>query len=530
MIKDSFHKSHNGQLNPFEIKAEILSILSKLNGVIDPENYEVHYRTLDIQNDKKIIVKLLFKEVSNLKDDGRIIKFLLKRYADEKELIDKLWILVKSNIASNQSKIFALDLLRDIDTNWSYEQCGSYLDNPDEFVDEDTRRLLDSAILNPEVQIDFLDFLNSLPANDKVILLKSLGEDYTKDELANILIPVFLSQSDSEAGRTALNILGNSKSQLAYHALNTSLDFVPEDLKPLVKKNISTLKLAGIREDNSLEFYKEVLKNSKPYKFCITYPDGHGNIALIVSRMNNAGKVQFVAIVTDDYHGIRDCFGFNEITQFECNTIIDKFYKEEKQINLTPSAVKSLLINAEHISHKSNNWLMPYEYVCWKNLLADIQEDTDNIKDTLDKTFKAEKINEDILEKITNSDFMYHWFLDSDYSDEFEEFLNLIQKSPSNEFDKLIDENVLKIFYDEEFTIWSERLLTVSYIKLQENLIDEAKNIYNLYNDKNMMIEFFKNIIRISVYQYYYTQKAQNIEGASDMVSKIESMWVSTNV
>lgn len=530
MIKDNFHKTNNGQLNPFEIKAEISSLLSKLNGVNDPENYEVHYRILDAQNDKKIIVKLLFKEIANLKDDGRIIKYLLKRYSEEKELIERLWTMVKSNMTSNQAKIFALDLLRDIDANWSYEQCGSYLDNPDEFVDEDTKRLLDSAILNPEVQIDFLDFLNSLNQNDKVILLKSLGEDYTKDELANILIPVFLSQADSEAGKTALDILGNSKSQLAYHALSTSLDFVPEDLKPLVKKNISTLKLAGIRQDNSIEFYKDVLKNSTPYKFCITYPDGHGNIAIIVSRMNKAGKVQFVAIVTDDYHGIRDCFGFNEITQFECNTIVDRFYKEEKQIDLNPSVIKSLLTNAEHISHKSNNWLMPYEYVCWKNLLADIAEDTNSIKETLDTTFKTEKITKETLEKITNSDFMYHWFLDADYSDEFEDFLKLIQSSDAKDFDKIIDENVLKIFYEDEYNTWADRLLTTAYIKLKENLIDEAHNIYNLYHDEHMMIEFFKNIIRISVYQYYFTQKAQNIEGAEHMVSEIERMWVSSNV
>ena len=349
------------QLNPFELKAEITKLLEKLKGINDLENYEIHYRTLDAQSDKKIIVKLLFKEIANLKDDGKIIKFLLKRYADRNELTERLWAMVKSNIASNMSKIFALDLLRDIDSGWSYDTCDAYLDNPEEFVDEDTKKLLATAILNPEVQLDFLDFLNSLTAEDKVILLKSLGQDYEKDELANILIPVFLSQPDSEAGKTAIEILGNSKSQLAYHALNTAMDYVPENIKPIVKKNISTLKLSGIREDNSIEFYKKILENSKPYKCCITYPDGHGNIAVIISRINKSGKVQFVAIVIDDYRGIRDCFGFNEITKFECNTIIERFYREEKEIYLQPEVIKTLLHQAEIISHKSNNWLIPYE-------------------------------------------------------------------------------------------------------------------------------------------------------------------------
>ena len=88
---------------------------------------------------------------------------------------------------------------------------------------------------------DFLDFLSTLPDTDKVILLNSLGNDYSKDELANMLIPVFLSFSDTEAGKTALEILGNSKSQLAYHALNCALEFVPENIVPSIKKNFSVL-------------------------------------------------------------------------------------------------------------------------------------------------------------------------------------------------------------------------------------------------------------------------------------------------
>ena len=524
MTQNSFQTPK--QLNPFELKAEITKLLEKLKGINDLENYEIHYRTLDAQSDKKIIVKLLFKEISNLKDDGKIIKFLLKRYADKNELTEKLWAMVKSNIASNVSKIFALDLLRDIDSSWSYDTCETYLDNPDEFVDEDTKKLLDTAIFNPEVQIDFLDFLNSLNQEDRIILLKSLGQDYEKDELANIVIPVFLSQPDSETGKTALEILGNSKSQLAYHALNTAMDYVPANIKPLIKKNISILKLCGIREDNSIEFYKKILEQSKPYKCCITYPDGHGNIAVIISRINKFGKVQFVAIVIDDYHGVRDCFGFNEISKFECNTIIERFYRDEKEIYLKPEVIKTLLHQAEIISHKSNNWLIPYEYVCWKNLLADVEEADNNIKSVLDKEFPVQKISKKELEEITGSDFMSHWFLDADYSDEFEEFLQIIKNTKPEDFDKIIDEYVLKVFYKEEFNVWSERLLTVAYIKIKEGLNEEAHNIYNLYYDTNMKIEFFKNILRTSIYQYYFKLKKENEQQASDIVSQIERMWV----
>lgn len=496
------------ELNPFEIKAEIAKIMSELKGVKDFEDYEIHYRTLDLQSDKQIIVKLLFKELNNVQSNQELIKFLLLRYCPHQELIENLWSIIKNNLTSNQVKIFALDLLRDIDTNWSYETCNQYLDNPEEFVDADTKKILSNAILNPEVQIDFLDFLSSLPDNDKIILLKSLGDDYSKDELANMLIPVFLTTPNSQIGETALEILGNSKSQLAYHALNSALEFVPEKLHASIKKNLSVLKLAGIREDNSIEFYKNILKDSKPYKFCITYPDGHGNQAIILSRINKSGKIQFVAIVIDDYKGIRDCFGFNEISKFECNTIIERFYRGQRAIELEPEVLKTILINAEKLS----GFKIPYEYICWKNLLVDIEPAVINLN------YKVEKLDNKNFEEILNSDFMDYWFLNEGYSDEFDEFLKLLDNP--DDFEKLIDENLEKVFYPDEYSVWSKRILTTAILKKFAGDKITSKNLYLLYNDKVLIRDFFKHILRKSIYEYFFSKEDK------EKIEKIEKMWV----
>ena len=496
------------ELNPFEIKAEIARIFTELEGVKDFESYEVHYRTLDAQNDKSIISKLLFKEI-NTQNNKNLLKFLLIRYCTQNELIEKLWNIIKNNMASNQAKIFALDLLRDIDSNWSYEDCGQYLDNPDELVDSDTRKILDSAIANPEVQIDFLDFLSSLPDADKIVLLQSLGDDYTKDELANMLVPVFLSMPDTEAGKKALELLGNSKSQLAYHALNSALETADESLIPAIKKNISILKLSGIREDNTKEFYKNILRDSKPYKFCITYPDGHGNQAVIISRINKQGKVQFVAIVIDDYKGIRDCFGFNEISKFECNAIIERFYRGQRALDIEPSILKAILTKAEKLSK------MPYEYVCWKNIISDIETAP------LKLNYEIKQLTNKEFENILQSDFTDFWFLNSTYSDEFEEFLKLLDKP--KDFEKLIDENLEKVFYTEEYRVWSDRLLNVSLLKHLAGDEKTAQNLYSLYNDKTLKREFFKNILRKSIYEYYFTQKDE------EKIRAIEEMWVQSS-
>lgn len=498
------------ELNPFEIKAEIVNLFEELKGVKNFEDYEVHYRLLDSQSDKKIICKLLFKEINNSDSDKNLLKFLLLRYCTAKELSEKLWSIIKNSMTSNQAKIFALDLLRDIDSNWSYDECEQYLDNPEELVDADTKRILDNAIADPEVQIDFLDFLASLSDDDKITLLKSLGNDYSKDELANMLVPVFMSMSDTEVGKVALDILGNSKSQLAYHALNSSLDFVDEKLVPTVKRNLSILKIAGIREDNSLEFYKKLLKNSKPYKFCITYPDGHGNQAIIVSRTTSGGNMQFVAIVIDDYHGIKDCFGFNNITRFECNTIIERFYRGQRALDIEPAILKSILINAEKLSkHK-----MPYEYVCWRNLLADIEPKP------LKLNYKISQLSQKQFEEILVYDFTDYWFLNSTYSDEFEEFLREIEMISCEKYDEFIDQNVEKVFYPEENIIWTNRILNCTLLKHLAGEEKAAQNLYSLYNDKKLIRELYKNILRKSVYEYYFAKEDK------ERVQKIESMWV----
>ncbi len=524
------------QLNPFEIKTIILNIISKFSNIDDLgvlKNLDISI--LDAQNDKKTIQKVLFKELNNAKPENEhIIRVLLERFAVKEELTAHLWTMLKSNIVANETKIVALNFLRDLDSSWSYEECGSYLNNPDELIDSDTKFLLKNAIINPEVQIDFLDFMNSLTSKDKIMLIQSLGNDYSEDALANILIPVFLADPSCEEATEALEILGGSKSQLAYHALNSAYEYVDDNIKPLVKKNLSKLKLSGIREDNSHEFYKKLLINSKPYKFCATYPDGHGNQALIFTRQNSEERIQFVAVVIDDYKGVKDCFGFNDISKFECDKIIERFYNEDTVLNLSPSGLKTILQNAEKLSKK-----FPYEYICWKNLLADIETDHITIKEILSNNLSPGSLEENDVKKLETDEFTLHWFLDYSYSDEFDQMidrLNIKLQTPANktDFEEIAKENLHKIFYPEERRVWGERLLMSSYLKLLTRENETAQRIYSLYFDEKAKDEFFTNIIRKSIYEYYFTLKYNtelnngkfSLNELDYIIKLIESKWV----
>ena len=156
------------QLNPFELKNAITTLLNKINSVDDIQNCLADFEMLDAQEDKKVISKVLFKELSNA-DTAKIpvICFMLEHYVQKDELVNKLWESLKNQNLQTEVKITILNLLRDLDADWSYESCEEYLNDAQSLLDENTKQLLNTAVINPEVQIDFMDFLTTLRVQDR---------------------------------------------------------------------------------------------------------------------------------------------------------------------------------------------------------------------------------------------------------------------------------------------------------------------------------------------------------------------------
>ena len=79
------------ELNPFEIKSEILRIMDKYSLQSDVREFLADDFAMLDKGDPNIISKLLFKELINTKSGSeKIIKFLLERYTEKEELIAKL--------------------------------------------------------------------------------------------------------------------------------------------------------------------------------------------------------------------------------------------------------------------------------------------------------------------------------------------------------------------------------------------------------------------------------------------------------
>lgn len=524
------------QLNPFEVKIAINELLSKINSVNDIQNCLADFDMLEAQENKEVISKILFKELVNAKPEKiPVICFMLEHYVPKEEFIAKLWATLKNQNLQSEVKITILNLLRELDSDWSYQACEDYLeDDAKMLLDENTKHLLNTAVINPEVQIDFLDFMATIRVQDKITLLNSLNDDFDSDSLANILIPVFVSDPDSPEGLEALRLLAGTKSQLALHVLEEIKNYVTGELLQAVKKSLSTIKISGMRTDNTKEFYKKVLSDSKPYKFYVTYPDGHGDVAMIFTRITAEDKIRFVSVVANIDKGLRDCFGFFEISKFECSKILERFLKDEKTVNISPEAFKTILHNAEMTTIKNNHniWKFPYEYVCWRNLLIDVDFDDRSIEEILAENLKKQTVGKDIVSMLEELKISSHWFLDANYSNEFVDVLKKLKTSTN--LDELVEEHVTLVFDDEEDKSWTKKILMSAYLKHAIGKGDEAVLVYGLANSPEAKSELYKEILKRSIYEYLMVVKYdKNIElygltheEINDKIKYIEEKWV----
>ena len=500
------------QLNKIQLKAEVLTAITRLQTLQDATKVDELLYVLDNQTDKKAVLDTLMRElVKTNEQKAYILCFLLHRLCEKDQLENALWNTLKSPTVSDYVKTVVLNILKDLGNKVDYDNLEEYFESPEDVIDADTKQLLHTAIMNPEAQIDFLDFLYSLSDADARSLVQSLADDYTEDALANILIPVFLHDPSSKAAQIALDELGQSKSQLALHALLEAKEYVDEEFLPAIKRNISALKLSGVREDNTLDFYKEVLSESKPYESYSSYPDGHGNQALIFSREREDETIQLVATVVSDKWGIVDCFGFNQITKKDFKRIVERFYGDDLPVFINHTVLKTLLMKAEETVHKHGE-LMSYEYICWRNLLHDIPTEPVPMQYILEDKFEKKTLTKKELDKICLAEETQKWFLDTDFSIKFYDFTeklnnNFKKDNYDIDLDEAIDEDLRKLIDKNEEKIWAKRIMNVAYLKYLANEKNLAGLFYALYFDEDAKEELFRNIIRKSIYEYYVSIK-----------------------
>ena len=483
-------------MNKIQIKAEILATISALSTSSQPNSSLI--TDLKMIEDKKTVLDILIKELVNASEQkALIICWLLTELIDKDTLNDELWNVIKAPEYGDHIKMIAFNMLKDLGNKIDYDVISGYFEQFNELINKETKQLLDTAIMNPEAQIDFMDFMSAISDEDKIILIKSLEEDYANDALANILIPVFLYYIGTEVGNTALDILGRSKSQLAYHALENAKKFASEDLQGRINKAVSELKMSGIRVDNTEEFYRNILRESKPYKVYVSFPDGHGNMGIVFSRIRANRTLQFLAIVTNPRYGILDSFGFNSMNERDFFKIVDKFYNYQEKYEINAGVAKYLIEQAEAGSH-ANEEPIPYEFVCWQSILLDVEAEKPNLY------IEKRELNQKDIDKLCLSDYVQNWFFDEITSEDFKVFIDkLSDEYKSNNFDvdldKYIADNFDSIYTAKELAYKLITFNIAAYLRMLKGDKELAEIFYSLGSN----YAFLTNIIRKSIYEYY---------------------------
>lgn len=483
-------------MNKIQIKAEILATLRALMDMAVPTPSLL--TDLKKIEDKDAILEILIRELVNADEQKTLlICWLLTELVEREKLNDALWNVIKSPRYNDHVKMIAFNMLKDLGNKIDYEVISGYFEQFNELINKETKELLETAIMNPEAQIDFMDFLTALNDNDKIMLVRSLEEDYANDALANILIPVYLFYMETEVGDVALEILAKTRSQLAYHALDNAYKYVDEKMQSKINKALSELKLSGIRVDNTVEFYTDILKESKPYKSYISFPDGHGNLAIIFSRIRANKTLQFLAIVINSRYGILDSFGFNSMTERDFYKIIDKFYNYQEKYEIKPEVVKYLLTQAVENSYK-NEEPIPYEYICWESILLDIQEEKPEVN------IEKRELNQKEIDRLCLSPYVQNWFFDEITSPEFKIMIEKL----SNEFkehnfnvdlDRFLADNFDIVFDETELLHQVFNFNFAGYLRALKGDNEFAQIFYSLGTN----YAFLTNILRKSVYEYY---------------------------
>lgn len=477
--------------------------------------------------DKDAVLDILNKEFLKENTEMRdyTITFLIGELIEPQKTEAVMFETLANPKIKDSVKAKAVGVLRESGRHVNYEQYINYFENPDEIIDADTVKLLENARINPESQIDFLDFLTALPTAEKEMLVESLTQDYDGDNLANILIPIIYSNPYSDISQIAISAIGESKSKLAYPVLKwleENIDDLNENLKVKanVQKSISLLKLSGIKDDETKDYYKKLLASSPVYKCFVNFPDGHGNLGMIFSRKNDSGFIQMFTVVINDKDGIIDCFGFNEISEAEFDRIVNKFYQNDRVVLVDEKLCKYLMVNAEKISRLKYQEIS-YEYAAWVSITRDIDFEEIDLSSNLNKL----ELNEFLLKQLYEKDYFEKWFFDVNDNEVFASLIDEIadnKLSDINEIENLIKAKKCGIFSDSFIKILNHRLLLASHLALLNDEETFAHMIYSLIDDSDAKEIFLSDMLKKSVYEYFLAQKEryENVKSATSIFTR----------
>lgn len=508
------------QLSKLQIRAKVLSVISEIKS-IPSFNEEVlisFYEELSQIEDRKTLFDVFLKEFIKLNETQYTFSsVLLKELVSSEYIIEKVMDVLRTSTLSDELKYKLVQLLRIVGGGCDFSELPQYFDNPEEVLDKETKRLLDSAYFNPESMLDFLDFVSAVSPHDRNLLLQSLRADYQGDVLANIVYPILYSDFEDDFVLEAIDILSESKSSIAIAPFEFLLKVSNNPaIVNACKVGLKKLKLSGAKAELAVDYFNNMISSSIPAEFFTTIPDGHGNQALLISRCSENGAYLLAAVVISDIHGIIDCFGFYNIIQEEVIKIIGKFYKTEGKYKVSPEYIKSRINEAVEITQK-NKGRFPYEFVCWAPLIYDIHPLGVSLKDYVYNNCKVQLCSKDKILDILTKDYTLRWFITPSENKHIKSLVEYIYSSNKFDIDDVntrVRDAVDIVFNNEISNIWLNRVYNLIYLLRTNKHTKEADIFYTMINNQDYLTLFKQIIIQRSIFNYFVAQK-ENLKDAA---------------
>ncbi len=531
-------------LNKIQQRALVFKIIEPLREMGAIDDYCVKNVLNSIRKiedlDFDFISKLLVKEADyrNPKTAGVFIYIAQNLSPDA--FLGLLMNELNSNMVSDNQKMFYMNILSGIGVPIGPDAIEAYLSNPDEAVNMEASRFLDAALVNPEVQIDFMDFYTSSSNEEKTRLLDSITGDFDGDNLANILSPLVLTSDDEACVSYCLDLIEKSKSLIGIKPMKYLTFFQDEKISSRAKKFLRKMSMTGIyTKEKSDEFFLDIMKDYLPPQSYFSFPDGNSNFSVVVVRKNQNGAYSISFNAVNAELGPFSSFGFASLTKADCENTLKRFFAHITKIPVSPLFAKKILYELT-CKRISQNKAVPYEYYCWEKLLDDIPLMDVDLEKIL--TGGLTKIPIGIEEKKTlyNSPFMDRWFFRySKNNPVISSFLDKIMGlDPHNisKMDDIVDEYSTNPIIQKNL---ETRLKFLSFCFKMANAVIFGNVFISFIYDKKEFKNFVSLILKKTVYEHVLNLKmpfksknifdkpefARNPESVKPFIDYIESNW-----
>ncbi len=491
-------------------RAHILHEISKLRQLSNVSDSDVEAAIAELSKieDRFFLCTVILKEIN-----GSIVYFdgvlALLAINLARDVLEKcVFTFLEKPSVSDEKKLFLINILNQAGIPVDLNMIHSYIKNPDAAIDSETEKFLKLAEVNPEAQIDFLDFYFGINEDDRAILLDTIINDYTSDHLANILIPLIYSVNDSNILKICIEGLLKSKSYLSFAPLDWLIQSSSDPLIVSFSKKIKNeLKIAGLRKNiTTLEYYKELFKTSRPLDFFVSSIDGESNFSLIFSRAYDNGAISTFFAVFNLETGPVSCFGLSNITKAEYENIILRFFKDSEKIPLDMHFAKTMIDEFIDFALRNKTYIQ-YELLCWRQLTYDIESLDIPVEEFIKNNLTPFNLSAANLKYATGSEYTSKWFFK--YSSKYPELTSLIDgicelnEENFEDFDKITSDFISNYKKTSLYKILKKRFLYQSFFFKSLGFKNLTSLFSSIYLEDELLKGFFEFSIQRSIYEFF---------------------------